>query len=552
MTAAVAYTGITNPHPFVYSNMFGTRTYSFIHNGTINNPCLGQLEDSLGPGWVATRLLYNGHQGSQYTWWGDLPQHRRLDSEYYGMLLAKNLLIGENYYWPGGLPASIHGIEEYAIYRTLDKIARGLGDSRFNSLNALLAADNNLWMLYRRTTADDNINDNYLHYLSYYIGAPTTVREASTTQIPGADWARLNVMGQSKCIWLNPTVPITPEDCPAITADPTELRVNQIKYADLSQSDPAIAANPADGTFLSVWASTYEGNIWCRIYSQMGSSEFAQMQVNSSNVTGTLRALPAVAFNAEGDRGMIVWKEQAAFGTGDYDTIKGRRFLWDGCGSQFSWLEDEIVLTNQHLIVDHPTVACIRKGYMVAWHTLPTLTMGYQVRYSLESSDITLVDQPLVGNGIDHFTKPDIIALDAHRYIVVFEKDVPLTGRDLLQTVQTGVEPGWSGVPMDLRETSISVITESLAVHRPVDRQPLCRWLQPRQLACHLRGNLRRSLWRLGELGVRSARCQSQHVRTLGYRGPESRCLLHQLRRPDRPGPGSRRLGRPPLRRRVC
>ncbi len=120
---------IPDPHPFVYE--FTGRTFGLAHNGSLGRDHYALMRWHIGEGWWGLPLM-------DRTWRGEQESDTRVDSELYAMLLAKHLVIAENYNLG----------DEWAIRQTLFLMTQpsekgGLPD--YSSLNALYVSDHYLY-----------------------------------------------------------------------------------------------------------------------------------------------------------------------------------------------------------------------------------------------------------------------------------------------------------------------------------------------------------------------------------------------------------------------
>ncbi len=304
---------VPDPHPFVYtgsSALFG-KSYTFAHNGTVNNSAV--IEDSLGTGFISLALFQD--PARMYAAWNAGSSNRN-DSEYYMMLLMKYLLVANNYYL--ALPAGIDSPAEWAINQTVNKI---VSSSTYTSLNSVLTDGEALWLLFRKPAPLDN-----LHLVSYYsVPDNPNHRLAMTTLNPlGNGWTALtnNSHGSyGQYVYLKPNTETTVQAFrSSLMANPDEIRVNDA--ASLAQQHPAVSANPLDGSFVTVWETADGSRIKAKWYDQMGFAERNEFFVDES--AGFTKTAPAVAHDPLTGDMLVVWLE-----IGSETLIKARRFVWD-------------------------------------------------------------------------------------------------------------------------------------------------------------------------------------------------------------------------------
>lgn len=353
-----------NPHPFVYDDIFYEnpqlppnfrlrgifgRSYSFVHNGTLNVISQGGMEDKVGVGFAALDIFHDRPYG------GRIIEGRYVDSEFLAMLILKHLLAQENYYWygQGGVPsndppAGITSREDWAICRTAQNINIIAGVN--TSINGVFSDGSTLWAIMK--------SDQQTPHLVYWRDqwSANGTRQVRSRSGP-AGWTRLlqnNLLIMSGGLNGGPVPGQNPHSLNITVNYPDELRINPATRSDGNQQEPAISVNHADGSFVVVWVEN--GGILTgsaikgRWYNQMGLAEDAGFTVYHDSESQGMSS-PAIAHSPDGQSITVVWLDTGPEYLRDATMGLWRRsFTWNQ--STHTWTPGEA-----HLVVQASSCA---------------------------------------------------------------------------------------------------------------------------------------------------------------------------------------------------
>ncbi len=243
---------IADPHPFEYT--FNGRTHGLAHNGSLGDDHYDIMRWLIGNGWWNMSLM-------DRAWKGDDEDDRRVDSELYAMLLAKNLLLADNYRLG----------DEWAIRHTLQLLTRrpskgGLPD--FSALNALYTNGDYIYAWCRTYKTTDS--DHKLWTTNYPVEPGLALIISHDDPPPASidlmDWLLMDNTGQ--LIRVHKDSATSWQD---IGYAPENIAIpSQYPVAENIQTNPVLTSLK-DGSFLLLW--TDQDTLWGKNLDQMGLGE---------------------------------------------------------------------------------------------------------------------------------------------------------------------------------------------------------------------------------------------------------------------------------------
>jgi hypothetical protein len=378
---------IPGPHPFVYE--LYNNTYSYVHNGGITEASFGTVEDAFGAGFAAMDQFVDRQWTS---WYHPTGTDTVVDSEYIDMLLMRNFMVAESYYWAHD---SLQSNMEFAVNKSYNYLG-GFLDPALNS--AVMSLDT-AWLMQKYTST------NTTHRVSYraLTGTNNWFRELSTASRTGGSWTSLSASTYNNKMWR--LVPgyddVRCDGLPAIAqslTNPLELRINERSQSTSAQNYPDISTDPKRSTFVVVWQTADGNRIKARWLDQMGLAEQKEFFVDLG-ATGVERRTPAVAHSPNGDTLMVVWSEKPSGGS-VFTLIKARRFIWDQAAHVWNGDPAEIIantsLTGE---VRHPKVALgPAASYVIVWQHYPVAGQS-NIRWSGHTATTDITNAIMSGAG---------------------------------------------------------------------------------------------------------------------------------------------------------
>ena len=413
---------LPTPHPCIYDDfvyelageefrlhgIYG-KPYSFMHNGSW---VVSELEQKLGVGFGALDLFHDRPYG------GWVHEGRYVDTEFLGMLVMKNLLAQENYYWNGGgipsntPPAGITSREDWAMRRMSLEFAPLTGGSHDilrSSVNSVFSDGEALWSIRNSDGRDPHFifyGDNWANQ-----GARGIVSRAN----PGMSFVELS---DDRVLIMSGGANGTPvvHNTNNAGAYPNELRIKPEKDLERDASQPSISVNQADGSFVAAWVTsggTQTGEeITARWYNQMGMAEEYGFAVHSSSVPVGMTS-PAIAHSSDGQTIAVVWIEHGPDLILDATYyLKRKVFTWND--EDHLWIPGTTVTVTSAMScgtnppLAHPSVAFGPYGnYVITWEQMVCNGGFTEIHVKAYQGDqVVFGDQAITANANDH--EPDI------------------------------------------------------------------------------------------------------------------------------------------------
>lgn len=394
------------PEGFHLRSVFG-KPYAFMHNGSW---VVSDLEDRLGVGFTALDVFYDRPFG------GRIAPGMFVDTEFLGMLVMRNLIAQENYYWSGlgGVPsntrpAGITSREDWAYCRTAQEFSPSSDPPHDkSSINSVFTDGTTLWAIMK----SDNLDPHYVYYNDNW--SQGFYRSIVSRENPGG----YQNLGQGNFLALTGG-----EENTAITHSigivgdyPNELRVKPEKDLERDAVQPAISVNEADGSFVAVWVTSgglqTDKAITARWYNQMGMSEDYGFTVHTA-VPGSGLFSPAVSHSPDGQTIVVVWLEHGPDLILDATWyLKRKSFTWNNQSHTWSPGATAIVAsqlscgTNQPLA--YPSVAFGPYGnYVITWEQMVCNGGFTEIHVkAYQGEQVVFGDQVVTQNAQDH--EPDI------------------------------------------------------------------------------------------------------------------------------------------------
>lgn len=413
---------LPTPHPCVYDDyvyelddeefrlhgMYG-KPYSFMHNGSW---VISELEQKLGVGFASLDLFHDRPYG------GWVHEGRFVDTEFLGMLVMKNLLAQENYYWygPGGAPSNtppvgITSREDWAMCRMAEEFDPPTGgghDLTRSSVNCVFTDGETLWSI-------RNSDGRSPHFIFYDDRWSTYGARAIVSMTnPTGTWGELsddNILVLAGGEEGGSVVHGTDD----VGNYPNELRIKPEKDLERDAAQPAISVNQADGSFVAAWVTsggTQTGEeITARWYNQMGMAEDYGFEVHSSNVNIGMKS-PAICHSSDGQTIAVVWIEHGPDLILDATYyLKRKLFTWND--EDHSWTPGSTVTVASAMScgltppLAHPSVAFGGDNCVITWEQMECTGEFTEIRVKAYLGDaVVMNEQTITQNANDH--EPDI------------------------------------------------------------------------------------------------------------------------------------------------